>query len=123
MLIHAYLPKTGEGIVYYKQSMLLVQLTCKTRVVSACQRQTPDQPWVAGKGVVDDRLICCTFRLSDAEQRVRKRRRRDLEDEDYEVEPVQPRRVSARKANQVGLPYVLELSLVLLTFVEACVGQ
>ncbi|CAL8472359.1 g11902 [Coccomyxa elongata] len=40
--------------------------------------------------------------LSDAEQRVRKRRRRDLEDEDYEVEPVQLRRVSARKANQVA---------------------
>lgn len=39
-------------------------------------------------------------RLSDAEQRVRKRRRRDLDDEDYE-EPIQPRRVSARKASQV----------------------
>jgi hypothetical protein len=42
-------------------------------------------------------------RLSDAEQRVRKRRRRDLDDEDYE-EPIQPRRVSARKASQVRLP-------------------
>ncbi|KAK9905730.1 hypothetical protein WJX75_005313 [Coccomyxa subellipsoidea] len=39
--------------------------------------------------------------LSDAEQRVRKRRRRDLDDEDYE-EPIQPRRVSARKASQVA---------------------
>lgn len=44
-------------------------------------------------------------RLSDAEQRVRKRRRRDLDDEDYE-EPVQPRRISARKASQVR-PYIL----------------
>ena len=41
-------------------------------------------------------------RLSDAEQRVRKRRRRDLDDEDYE-EPIQPRRVSARKASQARL--------------------
>lgn len=40
-------------------------------------------------------------RLSDAEQRVRKRRRRDLDDEDYE-EQIQPRRVSARKASQAA---------------------
>ncbi len=39
-------------------------------------------------------------RLSDVEQRVRKKRRhRDFDDEDYE-EPIQPRRVSARKSAQ-----------------------
>ena len=44
--------------------------------------------------------LCPSARLSDVEQRVRKKRRhRDFDDEDYE-EPIQPRRVSARKSAQ-----------------------
>ena len=47
------------------------------------------------------RCWCCAPRLSDVEQRVRKKRRhRDFDDEDYE-EPIQPRRVSLRKSAQV----------------------
>ena len=67
------------------------------------------------------RRVCA--RLSDVEQRVRKKRRhRDFDDEDYE-EPIQPRRVSARKSAQARPPFAAVHAQVMLPIERANVPK